>query len=97
MAATQSVTLTTAAPGPVNLKGGRYMLSCVATFSSSTVALQGLLPDGTTYAAVPQVSGTAQSFSAAGIQVVDLAPSQYKMITSGATAVILVVCNIPID
>lgn len=95
MTSTESKSLTSAAPGPVSLQGGRYLFSCVATFGGGSVALQGLLPDGTTYATVPDVAGNAVSVTVAGWKTVDLAPGQYKITIVTATSVLATVASLP--
>lgn len=59
------------------------------------MALQGLLPDGTTYATVPDVAGNAVSVTAAGWKTTDLAPGQYKITIVTATSVIATVASLP--
>ncbi len=95
MAATQSKTLTSAAPGPVSLYGGRYLFGVTATFGGGSVALQGLLPDGATYATVPNIAGAATSLTAAGWMTVDLAPGMYQLLITTATAVTASVSSVP--
>jgi hypothetical protein len=52
-----------ATQGPFSLLGGKYGVTCVATFGADSVALQNLGPDGTTFV-------TAASFTANGYQAV---------------------------
>jgi hypothetical protein len=48
--------------------GGLFSVSVVGTFSSTSVILQQLCPDGLTYAPVPNVNGSAAGFAANGAQ-----------------------------
>ena len=60
-------------------RGGTYSFSCLGTFSTATVALQILGPDGATYIAIPNAS-----FTAAGVMSVDLpAGSTVKAVVTG--------------
>ena len=54
-----------ATQGPFGLLGGKYGVTCSATFSGGNVALQILGPDGSTFV-------TATSFTANGFATVDL-------------------------
>lgn len=92
---TESKLLTSAAPGPISLKGGRYVVGCTATFSAGNVSLQGLLPDGSTFAGVPNIAGTVAAFSAAGWQTFDLPPGQYKIVITTATNVNVSITSLP--
>src|SRR5579859_4677681 len=92
--AAESILLTSASPGPATFKGGRYLVGCIGS-NYGTVALQGLLPDGSTYATVPDVGGNAVSFSANGWKTVDLAQGQYKLSISSATGVSVRASSLP--
>ena len=96
MNVTESVLFTSALPGPFTLKGGRYLFSVTATFGGGSVALQGLLPDGTTFATVPDVAGNAVSLTAAGWKTVDLTPGQYKITIVTATSVLANATSVPV-
>lgn len=73
------------------LKGGKYAAAAVATFSSGSVKLQTLGPDGSTWMSVS--SGT--DFSAAGFAAVDLPPGQYRFTVATATAVYASIAGVP--
>ncbi len=70
-----------ASTGAFRLAGGKYLLTCSATFNSGSVTFEALAADGSTWLTV----GTA--FSAAGTQVVDVGPGQYQFAIASATAV----------
>jgi|HubBroStandDraft_2_1064218.scaffolds.fasta_scaffold268732_2 hypothetical protein len=53
------------------LKGGKYMLACIAS-TYGTVTLQALGPDGSTYLTA------ATAFSVNGTETADLAQGQYR-------------------
>lgn len=91
----EAIAFTTAAPGPLALHGGRYLFGVTATFGGGSVALQSLLPDGTTYATVPDIAGNAVSLTAAGWKTVDLAPGQYKIAITTATSVAARASSVP--
>jgi hypothetical protein len=68
--------------GPFVLLGGKYGVTCSATFSTGNVALQILGPDGATFInALP-------AFTANGAASVDLPAGKYQvLVTAPATAV----------
>jgi hypothetical protein len=71
-----------ATQGPFVLLGGKYGVSCSATFNTGSVALQILGPDAATFV------NTLPAFSAAGFATVDLPPGKYQvLVTAPATAV----------
>jgi hypothetical protein len=77
-----------ATQGPFVLLGGKYGVSCSATFSTGSVALQILGPDGATFV-------TVASFTANGVTPVDLPAGKYQVnVTAPATAVNLSVIPI---
>ncbi len=65
------------------LKGGRYGVAVVATFTAGSVKLQTLGPDGATWLSV----ASATDFTVAGYGTVDLPPGQYRFTIATATAV----------
>jgi hypothetical protein len=73
------------------LKGGNYLFCAVATFSSGTVALEILGPDGSTY--LKPASGF--SLSANGCFQGWLSGGQYEVVIATATAVYAIVAAIP--
>lgn len=87
-----NIAATTAA---FTLKGGRYLFNAVATFGGGSVALHGLMADGSTFAAVPDIAGNAVSVTVAGWKTTDLAPGQYKFVIATATAVFVGVASVP--
>lgn len=95
MRGTQSVgfsgiSLTTAA---FELNGGVYVLSAVATFGGGSVAVEMLLPDGTTWGGV-----TNGSLAAAGTSdPLYLPPGQYRIAIATATAVIASLSRVPFE
>lgn len=86
----QNISATTAA---FELRGGKYLAQCVATFSAGNVHLQVLGPDGTTW----QDVGASTNFTVAGVAVVDLPNAQYRWTVTTATAVYVSVNRIPGD
>lgn len=95
MNVSESKAFSSAAIGPVTIYGNRYLFSVTATFGGGSVALQGLLPDGSTYATVPDVAGNAVSLTVAGWKLVDLAPGQYKILITTATSVLATLASVP--
>jgi len=96
MNVTERISFTSAKPGPFTLKGGRYLFGVTATFGGGSVALQGLLPDGSTYATVPDIAGNAVSLTTAGWKTVDLAPGQYQIAITTATGVSASAASVPV-
>lgn len=96
MNVTESILWTSADAGAKTLKGGRYLFNVVATFGGGSVALQGILADGTTFATVPDVAGNAVSLTAAGWKLVDLTPGQYKILIATATSVFANATSVPL-
>jgi len=88
MSARGSISLTSAAPGPLYFPGGRAIVGGIATFGGGSFSLEGVLPDGSTFGIVPDAAGNAVTFSAAGFKTVYLAPGMYKVAITTATAVI---------
>ena len=68
-----SITGGTATASGIRLKGGRYGILAGGSFTS--VTLQMLAPDGTTYVTV----GTSTTFSAAGYATIDLPAGVYQL------------------
>jgi hypothetical protein len=66
--------------GPYPLLGGVYAISMAATWGGGNVALQQLMPDGSTYLAI------LTAFTADGSALVDLPPGTYKLAVTTATA-----------
>lgn len=95
MNVTESVIFTSASPGPFALKGGRYLIGCIGS-NFGTVALQAPLPDGSTFATVPDIAAAAVSFAANGWKTVDLSPGQYKITIASATSVSVNATSIPV-
>jgi hypothetical protein len=75
--------------GPFVLLGGKYGVSCSATFSTGNVALQTLRPDGTTFV------NPLPAFTANGAASADLPAGKYQvLVTAPASAVNLSVIPI---
>jgi hypothetical protein len=66
--------------GPFVLLGGKYGVTCAATFGGGSVALQILGPDGTTFV-------TAANFTANAYAAADLVPGKYQVAITTATGV----------
>jgi hypothetical protein len=84
-----------AAPGTsaqFELHGGTYQLSVAATGSGGTVTLSQLGPDGATF--IPCASSST-ALTAAGTQLYDLPPGQYKLVVGTLTAVYAIICRVP--
>lgn len=79
----------------ITIKGGRYLVAAQATFGGGSVAFQGLLPDGTTYATVPDIAGNAATFTTQGWKTIDLCPGQYRFTIATATAVAASASSVP--
>lgn len=80
------------------LKGGVYSFRVKGTITTS-VALQALLPDGSSFATVNNIAGTAASVGSGGTGSIDgiyLPPGQYKITLTSATAVYASVASTPI-
>jgi hypothetical protein len=90
----ESRDLTSSAIGPTYLRGGRYMVGCVGA-NFGTVALQGLMNDGSTFTTLNDVAGNAVSFAAVGWKLVDIAPGQYKIAIVSATGVTVRATSVP--
>lgn len=80
-------------PATFTLRGGKYGVAAVATFSSGSVDLQTLGPNGSTFLDV----GTATKFTSAGYAVIDLPPGVYQFTITTSTAVYASVTRIPND
>ena len=93
MNVTEAIDFTSAAPGPLTLKGGRYALACIGS-AFGTVAWQGKLADGT-FATMPDVAGVAISFAANGWRLVDLTPGQYQIAIVTTTGVKCRAASVP--
>src|SRR5229473_1307312 len=81
-------------PASFTLLGGRYELAATATFGGGNIALQQLMPDGTTYAQVTAAYGT-HPITAAGTAVFDLSPGTYRIVITTATAAALALTRVP--
>jgi hypothetical protein len=75
----------TASTATFPLRGGVYSFRAVnAAWNSKTLALQAVLPDGSSLATVNNFHGTAALLSANGsIDGIYLAPGQYQLTASG--------------
>lgn len=79
------------------LKGGIYSFRVKGTITTS-VALQAMLPDGSSYATVNNLAGTAASVGSGGTGSIDgiyLSPGQYKITITSATGVYASVASVP--
>lgn len=84
----------TASQAVFTLRGGKYAISAVGTSSGNTIGLGYLGPDSATFLPV----GSATTFAADAVAVVDLAPGQYKFVVAGTiTAGFAQVVRIPND
>jgi hypothetical protein len=70
-----------ATTAPFVLKGGQYGVTVTATFSSGTVTLQRLGPDGSTYVTA------LTAFSSAGFATAYLPQGTYRFAIATASAV----------
>ena len=87
-----NISATTAA---FTLKGGRYVLNGVATWSAGNIAVQMLAADGSTWVAPWTIAGSANSMTANGSLTLDLPPGQYRIAVTTATAVYASLASIP--
>lgn len=88
-----NISVTTAA---FTVRGGRYILSAVATWSAGSVQLQMLAEDGVTWIAPWTIAGAANNFTANATATLDLVPGQYRLAVTTATAVYASLCSVPI-
>lgn len=72
-----------ATPATFKLKGGKYAVAAIATWSAGSAKLQKLGPDGSTFLSV----SSATDFTANGYATVDLPPGTYQVTIATATAV----------
>lgn len=76
--------------GPYTLLGGKYFFTTTA--AGTSVALNYLQPDGSTYTAL----GTSTTFTtSAGNAVVDLPPSTVQVVVVTSTAIAFSLARIP--
>jgi hypothetical protein len=73
------------------LLGGLYGITATATWSSGSVTLEMLGPDGSTFVTA------ATAFSANGYETAYLPPGTYKWVIATATAVYARVTRIPFE
>ena len=66
--------------GSFSLLGGRYLLAATATWNAGSLALQMLMPDGSTYIGI-----TNGSLSADGTLSLDLPAGSYRLAVTSAT------------
>ncbi len=68
--------------GPFPLLGGRYGVSCKATFGGGDIILKILGPDGTTYVPIAgPTSSSANAFTSDGYFEIDFPPCAVKVAT----------------
>lgn len=79
-----------ASPASFTLRGGRYCAAVAATFGGGSVQLQMLGPDLATW------FNLGSAYTVAGSQNFDLPAGQYRWVIVTATAVYLVVANVPV-
>lgn len=89
-----SFTTTTAA---FSLLGGVYCWSVIGTFNATTVTLDALGPDGSTWQNVKNQAGTAASLTASGrIDSLWLPPGSYRFsVSATATGLAAAVTSVP--
>lgn len=87
-----NISATTAA---FTLKGGRYAFFGVAIFGGGNIAVQALGPDGSTWVPPLNIAGAANTLMAAGEQVMDPPPGQYRIAVTTATAVYASLSAVP--
>lgn len=81
-----------------SLQGGVYAWSVIGTFNSTTVTLDALGADGSTWQNVKNLSGTAASLTASGrVDSLWLPPGQYRFsVSATATSLAAVVAGVPL-
>lgn len=84
-----------ATTGALQWPGGRGRFEVAAAFGGGTVALESLMPDSATWAAVKDYNGTAVSLTVAGGQVFDLPPCPIRAVVTTATGVYAAANRIP--
>lgn len=97
-----NISATTTSFGPI--LGGYYNVNVSATFGGGTVELQQLAEDGVTWLSIKfpfnnagaEVDLVIGSFSANGMKPFILAPGQYRIAITTATAVFVSVTRCPI-
>jgi hypothetical protein len=93
-----------ATTNPFELKGGAYLVAVSGTFGGGSVKLQILGQDGSTYLDLKQPfdnAGTEQddvigTFSSNGAKLLPIAPGQYRLTITTATAVYASITRAPI-
>ena len=80
-----------ATPASFALRGGKYGVAAIATWTAGSAKLQKLGPDGSTFLSVS--AGT--DFTANGYATVDLPPGTYQLTIATATAVYFALDRIP--
>ena len=89
--------------GPIILEGGQYQLAAHATWGGGNIALQQLLPDGTTFLALfgQPNSATpttwAASLLADGTLTFNLPPGTYQLVVTTATALYAALTRVPLE
>ncbi len=80
-----------------SLLGGVYSWAVVGTFNSTTVTLDALGPDGSTWQNVKNLSGTAASLTASGrVDSLWLPPGSYRFsVSATATSLAAIVVSVP--
>jgi hypothetical protein len=71
------------------LRGGRHQFVVAANFGGGSVGVEALAADGATWVAC------ADPLEANGVQVMDLAPGQYRVAVETATAVNAALVSVP--
>ncbi len=79
------VTNVSTTQGPFELLGGKYGITCHATFGGGSVDVSILAPDGTTYIPINQTS--SHTFAADGYFAIDLPPCLVEVVIATASAV----------
>lgn len=88
--------------GPILIEGGTYQLAAKATWGGGNLALQQLLPDGTTYLALFGQPSSATpntwvaSLTADGVLTFsNLPPGTYQIVITTATASYVSLTRVP--
>lgn len=89
----QSFSDIAASTAAFTLKGGYYMVAAIATWSSGSVELQALGPDGSTWLSLP----TALKLTANGMIAGYLPPGQYRFTVVTSTAIYCSVAGVPLS
>lgn len=89
--------------GPIYLEGGQYQLAAHATWGGGNLALQQLLPDGSTFLGLFGQPNTATpttyvaTLTADGTLLFSLPPGTYQLVVTTATGSSFALTRVPTE